>query len=131
MSKYLRMQSTAARLIKENGGLFKFKTTTDDVTDEVNGTVTPGTEIEQNVDCVVLIPGGSIKLNSVEMMVGENLSKLSKINNLLISPKTPLWRLKPLDQIFYEEEWWILEFCSPLKPDGKTIILYKAFMRRP
>lgn len=130
MSKYLRMQSTAARLIKENGASFKFKRDVPDVTDEVSGNVTPGVPLEQNVDAVLLLPGSQVKSLPVEQMTGENLSKLSKMNNLIISPKTK-FRLKAQDWIFHEDEWWILEFLSPLMPDGKTIILYKAFMRRP
>lgn len=129
MSKYLRMQATAARLIKENGAPFQFRRPIT-VKDTVAGTVT-NTYETQMVDTVVLIPGGSLKLNSVEQITGENLSKLSKMNNLLLSPKTPVFPLSAPVEIFYENSWWLVELVSPLKPDGKTLILYKAFMRRP
>jgi hypothetical protein len=130
MSKYLRMQSTAARLIKENGAQFKFRKSVD-VSDPVAGTVTEGEPLEQLVYAVVLLPGSQVKSLPVEELTGENLQKISKMNNLLISPITPLFRLTAPVEIEYEGEWWRIDLVSPLKPDGKTIILYKAFMQRP
>ncbi len=130
MSQYLRQQGTAARLIKKFGAPFQIRRMVDGVKDPVAGTVSGKTPQIQTVDVVVLLPSSNTKSLPVEQMTGENLLQLSKVNNLLISPITPTFKIEPLQEIFYENTWWIMEFVSPLKPDGKTLILTKAFMKR-
>tara|TARA_R100000152_G_C6782307_1_gene219765 strand:- start:10082 stop:10477 length:396 start_codon:yes stop_codon:yes gene_type:complete len=131
MSKYIRLQGTAARLIKSNGGSFQVRKPNPGTPDPVTGTVSR-TPVVQAVDAVILLFGGQVKNNPIEGFLGENgIRVLSKMNNIIFSASGLDFPLEPGQEIYYEDSWWIIEYVSPLKPDGKTTVIYKGFIRRP
>ena len=131
MSKYLRLQGTATRLIKSNGGSFPLRKPGVTNKDPVTGTVTSVT-VEQTVWGVVLLPSSQVRSLPVQEYLGENgIRVLSKMNNIIFAASDLDFPLEPGQEIYYEDSWWVLEYVSPLKPDGKTTIIYKGFIRRP
>lgn len=131
MSKYIRLQGTAARLIKSNGGSFQVRKPNPGTPDPVTGTVS-STPVVQAVDAVILLPSSQVRSLPVQEYLGENgIRVLSKMNNIIFSASGLDFSLEPGQEIFYEDSWWVIEYVSPLKPDGKTTVIYKGFIRRP
>ena len=130
MSKYIRLQGTAARLIKQNGGSFQVRKPGVGTPDPVTGTVS-SVPVVQVVEAVVLLPSSQVRSLPVQEYLGENgIRVLSKMNNTIFSASGLDFSLEPGQEIFYEDEWWVIEYVSPLKPDGKTTVIYKGFIRR-
>ena len=130
MSKYIRLQGTAAKLIKANGGSFQVRKPGTGTPDPVTGTVS-STPVVQDVDAVILLPSSQVRSLPVQEYLGENgIRVLSKMNNVIFSASGLDFPLEPGQEIYYEDEWWIIEYVSPLKPDGKTTVIYKGFIRR-
>lgn len=131
MSKFLRLQATAARLIRENGARYPVRRVFTGSKDLVEGTVSNPEPLNQQVHAVVLPPSSSTRTSPVEQFINNQggVLTLGKINNVIISPLVT-WALQPLDQIYYEDRWWTLEYVAPLKPNGSTVVLYKGFIRR-
>lgn len=130
MSKYLRLQSTTSRLIKANGAQYTIRKKTT-VSDPIEGTVDETVETTQAY-AVVLPPASQVKsLPVLEYLKQEGgVLTLSSINNILIAVEGLSFNLEPMQEIMHEGEWKILEFITPLKLDGSTVVLYKGFIRR-
>lgn len=127
MSKYLRMQATAARLIRENGAAYTMRRETGGTKDPIEGTTIGGTPETQTIQAVVLPPKSE---KSEKYKEADGSLNLSKVNDILISAQGLTWRPQSLEEIQYQGEWWTLHDLSPLAPDGATDIIYKGFIRR-
>lgn len=131
MSKFIRLQATATRLIKENGALYPMRRFTGGVEDKVEGEITGAVEENQDVYMVVLPPSSSVKSMPVLKFMGENgVLVESAVNNCLIAAGGLTYPIGPGYEIQHEGEWKKLTAVTPLKPDGTTVVLYKGFIER-
>lgn len=129
MSEYLRLQSTAGRLIKQKGAEYRMRRFVPGTPDPVEGTVGTETEEFQNIQAVILPPKTDQKFT--EMYKGDDGTlNLSNVMDILISPQDLTWPPHALEEVEYEGEWWTLGGMTMVKPDGKTSLLYKGFIRR-
>lgn len=121
MSKFIRLQATATRLIVANGNKYSCQRITDTTHDPVEGTVL-GTTQTQDIWLATLS-------KFPKKFMGESGIVLQSENyNCLISASNLEFPLEPGVKVNHLGNWRILKEVTPIKPDGVTTIFYKAYM---
>jgi hypothetical protein len=134
---YQALRATAGAAIKTSGGIFNMRTKTSVTSDPIEGTVTSGEVLTQDVNAVIL--NASSKSSGLvandkfsDIQAGSDGGTLARhsIRKVLMSMEGVEWIPKDLDEMFYDNEWWSFRQPLSLSPDGDTIVILTGVIVR-
>jgi len=129
VANYIRNRATAERMIRQNGTTTQNQRQNNNV-DPVTGKPVGPAEEEQDIYIVFLPAGTSGDAQLDQFKDSDGVLNLERLRKVLISTQGLQWNPEQGQLIKYQDEWWNYYGVGSLDPDGKTIILFKGYIRR-
>lgn len=123
---YADAQATALELIREAGQsiqLARFIRAADPIT----GGVTISSVAVGNIDAAVL-PLGTGDIQKLDTRLTEAMVE-GKLRKLLVAASSAPFEPAPLDNLYFDESYWIVRGNTPLNPAG-TPVIYTIIVER-
>lgn len=123
---YATAAADALELIREAGQSIQISRFTR-VPDPVTGGVTISSVAVGNIDAAVL-PMGKTDIQKLDTRLAEALIE-GKLRKLIVAASTAPFEPAPLDNLYFEESYWIVRGNTPLNPAG-TPVIYTIIVER-